>query len=125
MNGKNFSTGVLYGLASIILSILLFGILFGLILRFTSISENSLTWVFRILSFSILLIGGIIAGMFARKKGFLAGLSTGILFSTIILISQYLGYDQWFTMKQWLTHGGYLFVAMLGGMFGANLTKKT
>ena len=125
MNKKNFSTSILYGLASMIISILLFGILFSFILRFTSISENSLTWIFRILSFLIILMGGFIAGIFTKKRGFLAGLFTGILFSTIVLISQYLGYEQWFTMKQWLTHGGYLFIAMLGGMFGANITKET
>ena len=66
MNGKQLGIGIIYGISTNTISVLLFGMIFGLLLRLTSISEDSLTWVFRILSFIIMLTGGLVAGMLAK-----------------------------------------------------------
>ena len=125
MEGKRLGMGVVYGLVGIIISVLVFAMLFVFILRYTSVSEGSLAFIFQILSFAIVMGGGIIAGLYAKRKGFLAGLMTGFMFGILIFIAQYLGYDQLFSAKQWLLHAGYCTIAMLGGMIGAGFTKST
>lgn len=125
MNGKQLGIGIIYGISTNTISVLLFGMIFGLLLRLTSISEDSLTWVFRILSFIIMLTGGLVAGMLAKNNGYLVGIITAITFSLLILSIQYLGFDQWFSMEQWITHGGFLVASMIGGMLGSSLSRSS
>ena len=66
MEGKRLGMGVVYGLVGIIISVLVFAMLFAFILRFTSVSEGSLAFIFQILSFAIVMGGGIIAGLYAN-----------------------------------------------------------
>ena len=125
MNGKQLGIGIIYGISTNTISVLLFGMIFGLLLRLTSIPEDSLTWVFRILSFIIMLTGGLVAGMLAKNNGYLVGIITAITFSLLILSIQYLGFDQWFSMEQWITHGGFLVASMIGGMLGSSLSRSS
>lgn len=125
MNGKQLGIGIIYGISTNTIAVLLFGMIFGLLLRLTSISEDSLTWVFRILSFMIMLTGGLVAGMLAKNNGYLVGIITAITFSLLILSIQYLGFDQWFSMEQWITHGGFLVASMIGGMLGSSLSRSS
>lgn len=123
MNGKRLGMGIMYGVSTNVIAILLFGIIFGALLRFTSITEDSLAWIFVIFSFVILLIGGTVAGAVAKHKGYLVGMATAIIFSLLVLSAQYLGLDQGFSNQQWMTHGGFLLTSMLGGMLGTNLSR--
>ncbi|MCD8509229.1 MAG: TIGR04086 family membrane protein [Bacillus sp. (in: Bacteria)] len=59
------------------------------------------------------------------QKGWLAGATTAILYSFVIFLVQYLGYNQGFDTQQLAIHSGYVLVAMLGGIFGVNVRGET
>lgn len=114
---------MLYGLTSIFIIALSFSLVISLILKTTSLTEASFKWVILILSFLALFIGGFISGGKAKQKGWLSGLGTGLLFTFITFLIQYLGYNVGFSAEQYMYHGGYILCAIFGGMIGVNLAK--
>ena len=67
-----------------------------------------------------LFIGGLIAGIKGKSKGWMIGAAIGIGFTLFVFLVQYLGYKQGFTLEQSLYHLGYLLAAIVGGVFGVN-----
>lgn len=120
---RSLFPAIVYGLISVLVIVLSFSLIISLLLTFTNLTENSFKWIIVTLSFLSLFIGGFIAGGKAKQKGWLSGLGTGLLFSIITFLIQYLGYNTVFTMEQYMYHGGYLLSAILGGMIGVNMTK--
>lgn len=99
---------------------------FSLILRFTSTQESSLAIVTTAISFITLFAGGFITGSKGKQKGWLIGALTGIGYSLIIFLFQYLGYDSLFNLEQIIYHACYILTAMMGGILGVNMsTPKT
>ncbi len=115
---------VIYGLVTVLLIALSFSFVVSLILTFSSFTEASFSWLIMIASFLSLFIGGMISGGKAKAKGLIVGGITGLLFTFITFIVQYLGYNVSFTMEQYLFHGGYILVAAIGGIIGVNLSSK-
>lgn len=122
---KQLSLAVMYGLITIFLLATLMSLIISLLLKFTQIQELSLSWVVLVISFLILFIGGIVSGGKAKEKGWLLGGATGVSYSLIILVFQYLGFDSHFTLEQSLYHLGFILIAVLGGMLGVNVTTPS
>ncbi|PMC39799.1 TIGR04086 family membrane protein [Bacillus sp. UMB0899] len=99
-------------------------LIFSLLLKFTSLTESSITWLILGLSILALFIGGFVAGGNGKEKGWLIGGITALLFSLIILLFKFLGHGQIFSMEELMYHGGFLLVAMLGGIFGVNTASS-
>jgi putative membrane protein (TIGR04086 family) len=116
---------VLYGVAAIFIMILVSSLLISLLLKFTSTQESSLTWIILAISFLAVFIGGFVSGGKGKEKGWMMGGATGLLYSLIIFSSQYLGYDSVFSAEQGMYHVGFLAIAMIGGIFGVNMTNTT
>ncbi len=123
MTNRNLFPAMLYGLITILIIALSFSLVISLLLAVTSLTEDSFSWFILILSFLALFIGGFISGGKSKQKGWLTGLGTGLLFSLITFLIQYLGYDSSFTIDQYLYHGGYILSATIGGIIGVNLAK--
>jgi putative membrane protein (TIGR04086 family) len=99
-------------------------LIFSMLLRFTSVTENSLTYVFMAASFISIFIGGFISGGKGQKQGLLLGGGTGLLYMLIVFLFQYLGQDSLFTVKQWIYHACFILTAMMGGVLGVNINSN-
>lgn len=124
IESKNMGVSVLYGVVSIFLVAIVSSLIFSLLLRFTSTSEASLQFVVTAVSFISLFVGGFISGGKGKAKGWLLGGGTGLLYSVIIFLFQYLGHDSLFSMEQVIYHTCYMLVAMMGGILGVNMTTS-
>jgi putative membrane protein (TIGR04086 family) len=119
-----FARAVLYGVITIFLLVTVVSFVLSLILTFTSAQESSFTWVVLICSFLSVFIGGLVAGGKGKERGWLVGGFTSMLFTLIVFLFQFLGFDHLFTAQQWLYHLGFLIVAMLGGIIGVNVSTS-
>lgn len=124
MSGRNSIMSILYGVCTILIIVLGTSLLLSLLLRFTSLQESSITWIVLVISMFALFFGGLIAGGKGQEKGWLIGGATGLIFTLIVFLVQYLGYQTNFTLKQTLFHVAYILVAIIGGIIGVNLSGK-
>lgn len=124
IESKNMGISILYGIVSIFLVAVISSLIFSLILRFTSTQESSLQFIITAVSFISLFVGGFISGGKGKAKGWLLGGGTGILYSLIIFLFQYLGHNSLFSVEQVIYHTCYMLVAMMGGILGVNMTTS-
>ncbi|TKC20060.1 TIGR04086 family membrane protein [Robertmurraya kyonggiensis] len=119
---KSFGSAVLFGVIAVFLLLIISSFIFSLILRFTSTQESSLGIVTTAITFITLFVGGFVSGGKGKQKGWLIGSLTGILYTLIIFLFQYLGYDSLFSVEQIIYHVCYILTAMMGGILGVNIT---
>jgi putative membrane protein (TIGR04086 family) len=124
IESKNMGVSVLYGVIVIFLVAVISSLIFSLILRFTSTSEASLQFIVTAVSFISLFVGGFVSGGKGKAKGWLLGGGTGLLYSLVIFLFQYLGHDSLFSVEQVIYHTCYMLVAMMGGILGVNMTTS-
>jgi putative membrane protein (TIGR04086 family) len=74
------------------------------------------------LSFIGLFGGGFLSGGKRKQKGWLIGGLTGLVYSLIIFLFQYLGYDRLFNLEQLIYYICYTLISMMGGILGVNLS---
>ncbi|BAC13987.1 hypothetical conserved protein [Oceanobacillus iheyensis HTE831] len=119
---KNQWTALLYGWVALFGILIISSFILALLLNFTEFSESALSLVTLIIGILALFIGGLIAGLKGKNKGWMIGAMIGVGFTLLIFLVQYLGYQQGFTLKQTAYHSLYLAVALLGGIIGVNLS---
>lgn len=125
IESKSFGTAILYGLIFIFLFAALSSLIFSIILRFTSVREISLQYVVTAISFVGLFGGGFLSGGKGKQRGWLIGGLTGLTYSLIVFLFQYLGYDRLFTPEQFIYHVCYTLIAMMGGILGVNMSTTS
>jgi putative membrane protein (TIGR04086 family) len=113
-----------YGVGTIFMLILSASLILSLLLKFTSMQESSLTWFIAAFSFLSLFIGGFISGGKGKEKGWLTGGLTGLIFTLLVFLVQFLGYQSTFNIEQSLYHSAYILIAVVGGIFGVNVSSK-
>jgi|SRR5690625_1017386 len=113
-----------YGWTVVLAIILLTSICLALILRFTELNEPTLSTITLVLGLIGLFVGGFVAGIKSKAKGWITGGAIGIGFSLFIFLIQYLGYEQTFTFSQSLHHLGFLIAALIGGIIGVNFVSQ-
>jgi putative membrane protein (TIGR04086 family) len=113
---------VLYGTTTIFVIAIAASLLFSLLLRFTDLTENSITLFVTIISFLSLFVGGFMSGGKGKTKGWMLGGSTGLIYTLVIFFFQYLGYDSLFSLEQLIYHVCYILTAMMGGILGVNMS---
>lgn len=121
MNVGQMTKSVFYGLAVIYVIAALFSLVFSLLLKFTSLSEQSLSWTITIISFICLFIGGFVSGGKGKEKGWLLGGLTGILYTLFNFLYQYLGFDALFSNTQMIYYACFIGTSILGGVIGVNV----
>ncbi len=121
---KKISAALLYGLLTIFVLATTSSLLFSLILRFTSTSETTVGYIILFISFFSLFIGGFISGGKGKRAGWMLGGGTGLIYTLIIFLYQYLGLDALFSTKQLIYYVSYILTAMMGGILGVNMTSK-
>lgn len=125
VKGNQF-IALLYGWVVIFGLILLTSFILGALLRFTSMDETTLTWwVTLTIGLIAFFIGGIIAGVKGKQKGWIIGAVTGLGVTLFIFLIQYLRFQQPFSVEQSLQHSGFIAAALLGGMIGVNMVVES
>lgn len=121
---KSRFTALAYGWIAVLAIMLVASFILSLLLRFTSLGSSTLGWASIVISFLALFIGGLIAGLKGKENGWILGAGTGVGFIVFVLLYQYLGYNSGFSTSQLIHHGGFLLAALVGGMFGVNLSSE-
>src|SRR5690606_1556554 len=122
---RKLGVAMVYGVVAIFLIVIVSSLLISLLLKFTSLQESSISWVILGASFVALFVGGFVSGGKGKEKGWLIGGGTGLLYSMIVFLVQFLGYDASFTAEQIMYHAGFLAAAIIGGIFGVNMTTPS
>lgn len=117
-------SGMLHGLVTIIVIIMVTSFLISLLLRFTGLTEESFSLATLIVSFVALFFGGFISGKRAKENGWIIGALTGVLYAFVVFLIQYLGFNHGFSGKQELYFLMYIAISSLGGMIGVNLSTN-
>lgn len=115
---RSMLSGLFFGLVIIVTIVFASSFVMSILLKFTSLTESSLTVATMVISFAALFVGGLISGTKARQRGLFIGAGTGLLYGLLVWLVQYLGYDSGFSTEQYLYFGGYIIVAACGGMAG-------
>ncbi|MGM0900206.1 MAG: TIGR04086 family membrane protein [Bacillota bacterium] len=124
MESRSLGIAVLHGVIAIFVLAILSSLVFSLLLGFTSVQESSLKYVVTTVSFLSLFIGGFITGKNGKQKGWLIGGATGLIYSIIIFLFQYLGHDSLFSSEQIIYHTCYILTAMMGAILGVNMSSS-
>ncbi|MUK86997.1 TIGR04086 family membrane protein [Ornithinibacillus sp. L9] len=119
MQSKQF-VALMYGWIVIFGLILVASFSLALLLRFSSFSQPALDWVTLVVGLITLFLGGLIAGMKGKAKGWMIGAITGAGFTLFTFLVQYLGYQQAFSIEQMIHHIFYILAALFGGVIGVN-----
>lgn len=122
---RNQLLALIYGWVVVLGLIFIFSLLLTFLIRFTTIGEQSLTFITLMVGVIALFLGGLTAGIKGKGKGLIIGGLTGLGFTLFIFLIQYLGYEQIFTIKQTLHHLIYLLAAAIGGIVGVNVFLPT
>jgi putative membrane protein (TIGR04086 family) len=123
IEAKRWGKAVFYGVFTILIIALISSFLLSILLRFTSLTEDSLFWVITSISFLAVFIGGFIAGGKGKEKGWLLGGATAVAYTGIVLLFQFLGYGKTLSLESLLYHGGFLITSIVGGMLGVNISS--
>ncbi|WP_349774063.1 TIGR04086 family membrane protein [Lederbergia lenta] len=118
---KKFGISIIYGVAAILLLATITSLVFSLILLFTDTQEQSISLIVTIISYFAVFIGGFICGGKGRQKGWMIGGATGLVYSLIVFMYQYLGHGLLFSLEQIIYYTCYILTAMMGGVLGVNI----
>jgi len=113
-----------YGIVTSFLIILIAALILATLLKLTPMAESALGIWPMILSFIALFIGGIFSGAKMKEKGIVIGAFTGLLYSLLIFIIMFLGYDHSLTLHQLLIGGVNIVITSIGGILGVNLFSR-
>ncbi|WP_394233436.1 TIGR04086 family membrane protein [Niallia oryzisoli] len=122
---KNLSSAVLFGTLTIFVLAIVSSLIFAFLLRFSSLQESSVQYVISAISFLSIFLGGFISGGRGKQKGWMLGGITGVVYSIIIFLYQFLGLDTILNFEQIIYHICYILIAMMGGILGVNLSGKS
>jgi putative membrane protein (TIGR04086 family) len=121
---KKLSIAVLFGLGTILLLATVASFCIALLAKMTQLSDSTLIIVVFVLTLISMLISGFVSGVKAKMKGWLAGGSTGLMFSLLVFLVNYLGYSEPLSKENMLYHLGLIAASTIGGIFGVNTAKK-
>jgi len=115
-------TACSYGIITALILIMAAAFILATTLKLTSLSENALGSIpMLIVSLAALFIGGVISGAKMKEKGLLTGASTGLIYSVLIYLFLFLGFDRSFSGSQFFLIVANTAVTGMGGIIGVNL----
>ncbi|HDR7792133.1 TPA: TIGR04086 family membrane protein [Bacillus luti] len=121
---KKLSTAIGFGIVTLLILASIISMVMALLLKFTNMTEGTLAVTILILALLSMLISGFTAGKKARGKGWLVGFTTGLTFTTLVFLVNYLGFSQTLSNSQLLYQLALIGASTLGGIFGVNMSKQ-
>ena len=121
---KKLSTAIGFGIVILLILATVTSMIMALLLKFTDMNEGTLAVTIFILALLSMLISGFTAGKKAQGKGWLVGFSTGLTFTILVFLVNYLGFSQTVSNSQLLYQLALMGASTLGGIFGVNMSKQ-
>ncbi|HLR71326.1 MAG TPA: TIGR04086 family membrane protein [Pseudogracilibacillus sp.] len=118
---NNYLKAIVYGWITILVLILLSSVILSVVVRFTAISEFTLSYITLTIGLIALFVGGIISGLKGKENGWMLGALTGVGFTLLTFFVQYLGFNELFSVGQLIYHATYILAAIVGSVIGVNL----
>ena len=122
---KKLSTAIGFGIVILLILATVTSMIMALLLKFTDMNEGTLAVTIFILALLSMLISGFTAGKKAQGKGWLVGFSTGLTFTILVFLVNYLGFSQTLSNSQLLYQLALMGASTLGGIFGVNMSKQS
>lgn len=122
---KRLSTAIGFGVITILILASITSMTIALLLKFTNINEGTLAITIFVFALLSMLISGFVAGKKAQGKGWLVGFTTGLTFTILVFLVNYLGFSHSLSNSQLLYQLALMGSSTLGGIFGVNMTKRT
>ena len=117
---KNLSMSFIYIIFTILTSTFIITVL-----SYFNIMNDKITSICKIIiSIISLFIGGFYIGKRSIKKGFIEGLKLGLIFSIVLIIFNFLAFDNSFKFKYLLFYLILIISCIFGSMIGINRKKK-
>ena len=113
-----------FSLIYVISTILVLTFITTLFSYFNILNNKVISIIKIIIPIISMLIGGFYIGKRSLKKGFLEGLKLGSIFSLVLIIFNYLAFDNSFKFKYLLFYLIIIVSSILGSMIGINVNKK-
>ena len=126
INGWNekLSTAIGFGIVTLLILASITSMIMALLLKFTNINEGTLT-VTILYSLFIYAYVWIYCRQKAQGKGWLVGFTTGLTFTILVFLVNYLGFSQTLSNSQLLYQLALMGASTLGGIFGVNMSKQS
>ena len=121
---KKLSTAIGFGIITLLIFASIISMVMALLLKFTDMTEETLAVTIFILALLSMLISGFTAGKKAQGKGWLVGFTTGLTFTILVFLVNYLGFSQTLSNSQLLYQLALMGASTLGGIFGVNMSKQ-
>ncbi|MDA1534731.1 MULTISPECIES: TIGR04086 family membrane protein [Bacillus] len=121
---KKLSTAIGFGIVTLLMLATVTSMIMALLLKFTDMNEGTLAVTIFILALLSMLISGFTAGKKAQGKGWLVGFTTGLTFTILVFLVNYLGFSQTLSNSQLLYQLALIGASTLGGIFGVNMSKQ-
>ncbi|MDK7474924.1 MULTISPECIES: TIGR04086 family membrane protein [Bacillus] len=121
---KKLSTAIGFGIVILLILATVTSMIMALLLKFTDMNEGTLAVTIFILALLSMLISGFTAGKKAQGKGWLVGFSTGLTFTILVFLVNYLGFSQTLSNSQLLYQLALMGASTIGGIFGVNMSKQ-
>ncbi|HDR7276663.1 TPA: TIGR04086 family membrane protein [Bacillus paranthracis] len=121
---KKLSTAIGFGIVILLILATVTSMIMALLLKFTDMNEGTLAVTIFILALLSMLISGFTAGKKAQGKGWLVGFTTGLTFTMLVFLVNYLGFSQTLSNSQLLYQLALMGASTLGGIFGVNMSKQ-
>ncbi|MGH0923931.1 TIGR04086 family membrane protein [Bacillus pacificus] len=121
---KKLSTAIGFGIVILLILATVTSMIMALVLKFTDMNEGTLAVTIFILALLSMLISGFTAGKKAQGKGWLVGFTTGLTFTILVFLVNYLGFSQTLSNSQLLYQLALMGASTLGGIFGVNMSKQ-
>src|SRR5699024_8991423 len=118
---NNYLKAIVYGWITILVLILLSSVILSVVVRFTAISEFTLSYITLTIGLIALFVVGIISGLKGKENGWMLGALTGVGFTLLTFFVQYLGFNELFSVGQLIYHATYILAAIVGSVIGVNL----
>jgi putative membrane protein (TIGR04086 family) len=121
---KRLGVAVLFGLGTLLALAALTSLIIAMLLKMTELDEANLAITIMILAIISMIIAGFISGLKAKVRGWFAGGATGVAYSVLVFLFNYLGHSQGLSSENMLYQLGLIASSMIGGIFGVNAAKK-
>lgn len=119
----NYLKKILFSIIYITSSILISTFIITILNYFNIISDKIISLFKILIPIISLFIGGFYAGKKSKNKGYLEGLKLGLIFSIILIIFNFLAFNNEFKLKYLLFYFIIIISCILGSCMGINKKK--